>query len=410
MKKAILIIIALMLVLTVTTSCNRGDGTVTLHMWLWDDVQLPAMRAMADAFIEQHPHITVETTVFPGIGDFNIKMQSVFGTPDVPEVFWMGMNLAVEMMPLGIIQDLTTFINNEPTIDLGRLNPYMVDFFTLNGRVFGIPKDLDTFAVFFNKDLFEAAGEPFPSNNWTFQEFADTARRMTSPGVFGWANSTSDRVMYSFILANGGQIYSADGMSAVVNSPASVEAMQLVMDLMNEGVAPGHIELAEINTNMSFISGRSAMLIEGSWMISQFYEAFGDRLGIVEFPIGRAGRGSTSHSIAFATSVGNRHMEETLKFLAWLSQDEALVKQAGVTIPSSLVAANAWADVHPNINTQAFVSAFTYSPPTPLAARNAARVRSVAQEYFGNMRAGLYANAQEAMNAMANALDFAIRN
>ena len=88
--------------------------------------------------------------------------------------------------------------------------------------------------------------------------------------------------------------------------------------------------------------------------------------------------------------------------LSYLGSDEAQAMQVEVVIPAANSSAAIWEDVYPNLNLSAFVTALGYSRPIPLSAKNPSRTRSVAQEYFGNMRAGMYP-AYSAMLASADA-------
>ena len=88
-------------------------------------------------------------------------------------------------------------------------NQFVQDYtftYTVDGKVYAVAKDTDSYAVFYNKALFDQAGVPYPDDSWTIADFCETAKKMTSDGVVGWTSSTSDRVWYNFIWSNGGQI------------------------------------------------------------------------------------------------------------------------------------------------------------------------------------------------------------
>ncbi|MGN1370357.1 MAG: extracellular solute-binding protein, partial [Aristaeellaceae bacterium] len=158
-----------------------------------------------------------------------------------------------------------------------------------------------------------------------------------------------------------------------------------------------------------FTSGIAAMTINGSWMISQYSEALGNNLGIVEMPTGSVSKSSANHGIAYATTTANPHMEETIDFLKYLATDEAQVLQCEVVIPASVKAGADWAKVYPNVNVSAFLNAIaTYGKPIPLAAQNATPARTAIQEYVGYINYGEYATAQEALDAMAEAVNDAL--
>jgi multiple sugar transport system substrate-binding protein len=417
MKKSI---VFLLLVILALAACSRkeGGGTennteakkpVRLSMWMWDDIQVPAMQAMLNGFTAKYPWITVELTSIPGaLAEYTIKMQSVLGTRDAPNVFWLFYTLAREYVPTGYIADLTQLINDDKDFDITALNAGVAATYTFDGKIYAIPKDLDPSVCFYNKALFDEAGVPYPNDNWTMREFAETARKLTRGNIAGWSNATNDRMWYAFIWGNGGEIYNPDGTQAVINSPEAVEAVQNYLDIMNNGWALNGAQLAEMSTSSAFVSELCAMTVDGSWSISIFADALGDKLGITELPSGKTGKGTTINGLGYATTTFNSYPEETWLLLSYLGSAEAQAMQVEVAIPAADAVAEKWADVYPNLNVQPFVKALEYARHIPLAAKNPSRTRNVATEYFANMRAGMYANAKEAMDAAKKAMDASI--
>ncbi|HIV93586.1 MAG TPA: sugar ABC transporter substrate-binding protein [Candidatus Eisenbergiella stercoravium] len=386
---------------------QEDQEDVTLTMWVWDDAQVPATQAMVDEFHEMYPYINVEITSIAGVDDYNTKMQTVIGTQDAPSVFWMNFNLAQEYISMGFVQDLTDYIDNDPDFDITGLNAGITDAYTVDGKIYGIAKDTDGFAVFYNKALFDAAGVAYPENDWTVDEFVQTAADLTGDGVVGWSNSTSDRVYYNFMYSYGGSPYTEDGSAANVNSEGSVEAMQVLLDMMNNGYAYNRAEMDELSSSVAFESNLAAMTIDGSWMVSEYSTALGENLGIVEVPSGPNGKASTGHGIAYATTTSNPHMEETWLFLSYLGSDAAQEKQVEVVIPAANACASTWEAVYPDLNLTAFVNALEYNKPY-LGNKNATAARSAFQEYMANMQSGMYADAQEAMDAAEEAMNAAM--
>ena len=380
---------------------------VTLTMWVWDDAQVPATQAMIDEFHDMYPYITVEITSIAGMADYNTKMRAVVGTADAPNVFWINFNLAKEYIPMGFVQGLNEFIDNDSGFNKDGLNASIIETYTVDGTLYGVPKDTDGFAVFYNKSLFDAAAVDYPEDGWTVDDFVETAKAMTSEGVVGWSNSTSDRVYYNFMYAYGGSPYTEDGLSPNVNSSESVEGMQVLLDMINDGSAYSRADLDEMGSGVAFESNLAAMTIDGSWMISEFYTALGDNLGIVKLPEGPNGIASTGHGIAYATTTTNPFMEETWLFLSYLGSDAAQEKQIEVVIPAANGCASIWESVYPDLNLAAFTTALDHNK-SYLAVKNATAARSAFQEHLANMQSGMYDNAREAMDAAAQAMKDAI--
>jgi multiple sugar transport system substrate-binding protein len=388
-----------------------GKKPVKLSMWVWDDNQVPATQAMLNAFMKKYPWITVELTCIPGATtEYNIKMSSVLGTKDAPNVFWNFYTFTKEYHASGYIQELNSFIEKDKSFNINALNKGVTETYTFNGKIYGIAKDLDPSVCFYNKALFDEAGVPYPKDGWTMQEFADTAKKLTGGGVKGWTNTASDRMWYAFIWGNGGEIYSPDGMESIVTSPEAVEAAQNYLDIMNKGYALTGTELTELGSANAFMSGICAMTIDGTWTISQFAEALGDKLGIAEIPGGKKGKATTINGLAYSTTTQNPYMEETWLLLSYLGSAEAQIMQAEVVIPAENSVTGEWADVYPNLNVQPIIKSLSYARHIPLAEKNPSKTRNTVSEYLAEIRNGKYPNAKAGLEAMKKAMDASIKN
>lgn len=401
MKKLFSMVMALAMLFT-CVSTALAENIVTLDLWMWDDAQQPAIRAMADEYEASHPNVKIEISCQADVSGLNQKVQATIGTADAPEIFFMNYNLAAEYIPLGIVADLSPY-----NIDQSELASGIVNAYTQDGKVYAVAKDTDSYAVFYNKALFDKAGVPYPEASWTIADFCETAKKLTGDGVIGWTNSGSDRVWYNFIYANGGNIYSEDGTKAAINTPESAEVIQMLMDLTNDGYAYNGAQLAEVSDTAAFTSGIAAMTINGSWMISQYAGALGDNLGIVELPSGKAGKFSANHGIGYSTTTSNEHMEETVDFLRYLATYDAQVKQIEVVIPANLTCASAWESVYPDVNVGAFMNALAYGRGY-LSSVNATLARTAYQDTLARLRNGEFATAEEFCAAAEEAVNYAL--
>lgn len=401
MKKLFSMVMAFAMLFT-CVSTALAENIVTLDLWMWDDAQQPAIRAMADEYEASHPNVKIEISCQADVSGLNQKVQATIGTADAPEIFFMNYNLAAEYIPLGIVADLSPY-----NIDQSELASGIVNAYTQDGKVYAVAKDTDSYAVFYNKALFDKAGVPYPEASWTIADFCETAKKLTGDGVIGWTNSGSDRVWYNFIYANGGNIYSEDGTKAAINTPESAEVIQMLMDLTNDGYAYNGAQLGEVSDTAAFTSGIAAMTINGSWMISQYAGALGDNLGIVELPSGKAGKFSANHGIGYSTTTSNEHMEETVDFLRYLATYDAQVKQIEVVIPANLTCASAWESVYPDVNVGAFMNALAYGRGY-LSSVNATLARTAYQDTLARLRNGEFATAEEFCAAAEEAVNYAL--
>ncbi|GHV24184.1 sugar ABC transporter substrate-binding protein [Spirochaetia bacterium] len=416
MKKLLAAAVVLTVVGSIFISCSKkegaggaaktADGVVTLDYLIWDEEQAPAMQAMIDGFQSKNSSIKVELTATPW-GQYMTKIQTMLGTGTAPDIFWMSTAVATQYMPMGVLEPLTPLAQRDG-YDLSKLNPNILKAYTHEGKLYGIPKDIDCFVVFYNKELFDKAGVPYPKDNWTWEDFRSTAKALTKGGVYGFGPPSEDRVVNGILWSFGGDVYASDRMRAVVNSPENIAAFTLLTNMWKtDKSSPTGPELIETDPSNMFINGIIAMEYNGSWVLSTNSEALGDKLGIVEVPTGPAGKRTTSHGIGFGTPAGGAKRDAAWEFLKYLGGAEAQEKQAAMVIPANSDASAAWVKQYPNYDLSPIVRALEYSPTNPLALKNTVATRNlfiaaIQEIWLGGDIPSVLSSAQTSMNAEIN--------
>jgi multiple sugar transport system substrate-binding protein len=209
---------------------------------------------LIEQFSENHPSVTVEQSDDPATADVIVN----WGAP------------LVTAYDQSEILDLSQFLENNETIDQDDYYPGVFDAFTTNGKTWAIPATLDPLIIYYNKDLFDQYGVPYPEPGWTMDDFMNTVQALTDEGagVFGYgphyqeAGRFDDAVV--FILRQGGRL--ADDLTnpkqATFDDPATVEAISWYTDLVNNyHVAPTPTEAAPWRSHPlgGFGLGRLAM-------------------------------------------------------------------------------------------------------------------------------------------------------
>jgi multiple sugar transport system substrate-binding protein len=215
---------------------------VTFTNWFYDGELKEAFEAYNESFVAAGgaDAVQVETIPFPRYHDV-LSVRAASGSPPDAAFLFAGMGPA--WLASGRLMDLTPFIEASPDWnieDFGEaIDPWVVD-----GRVMGIPFTNATNVVYYNTDLFAAAGLPTPAEReangeWTWENLRATAEALQTDGgarygyVFGngiftvgWQN------LVDLLPAYGGAPWSADGVECGFDDPGTVQAMQLVHDMI----------------------------------------------------------------------------------------------------------------------------------------------------------------------------------
>ena len=208
---------------------------------------------------------------------------------------------------------------------------------SVGGKLYGIPNEIDVYALNYNKELFKAAGILEAPKTWA--ELKDAAAKLTKKDAgqqgFGMINSWAAGVVHPFaslLASNGGELVK-DGKPAL-DSPQAVETFQLYEDLIKSGSTDPAMATADANTTGpfldNFVSGKTGMIIMANWWESALKGGMGDKfsnIATAPIPVGPSGDKPRSISYSWLTVVNAGADEAQQKaawdFLAWLNSPKS---------------------------------------------------------------------------------------
>jgi multiple sugar transport system substrate-binding protein len=300
---------------------------------IWGDpTEITNQQAIVDAFTAANPTIKVSVTVSDWDPYWD-KLQTSLAGGDAPDVFAMDGPLGPDYQTRDVLLDLTPFVQKD-NYDLGQLDANAVkDFTTADGAQFGLPRDLNVIALYYNKPMFDEAGIPYPDDTWDWDKLVDVAKQLTkdtngdgTPDQWGVYTETTDmeNAWSSFVWQAGGDILSADGTKSALDSDQSAQGIQFLQDLIwKEKVSPDPAIFAE--TGDAFEQGKAAMEINGSWLVPTD-EAAGLDFGIAPLPKGPAGQATSVNPTGAVVYKGTKSPEAAWALVKYLASPEAQTK------------------------------------------------------------------------------------
>ncbi|HEY3547904.1 MAG TPA: sugar ABC transporter substrate-binding protein [Propionicimonas sp.] len=367
-----------------TTTTAAAPVTITYEVWA--GTQTPAMKEIAAAFTKENPNITVNVQELPWPQYWSTLQTGAQGGT-APDAFWM---LAQQIRPYaagGQLLDISDEIKAE-NVDLSKYPKSVIDLYDQgDGKIYGLPKDFDTNAVWYNKALFDAAGVAYPSANWTWDDFRAAAKALTKNGVWGVAAPIDYQSgYYNSIYQAGGRVISADGKHAALDTPEAIKGIQFWTDLMKDGSSPTLKQMSDTEAETMFEQGKVAMYTSGAYWALQLYKntALRPNIGVAALPVGPAGRATVSSGIENVGFAGTKHPAEVKKFLLFASGEEAANIQAkgGAVLPAYAGTAQTWMNAMPEFkDLQVFIDAVKYAVPLPVQG-NAAEWQGLQTQYL----------------------------
>jgi multiple sugar transport system substrate-binding protein len=204
------------------------------------------------------------------------------------------------------------------------------------GSLYAIPYEWVTISFFHNKDIFDAAGEPYPTNDWTYDDVLEVGQRLTkrtgdTVEQYGFISHWEYSVMDSSLHANGGNILNEDYSQSVLDTEENVATVQWWVDLIQtHGIAPLPAEFTEGGPVDFFTSGRVAMAILGVWGIQSAREQDKFQWDISMLPKGTVKQTAVQWPNQYAIAAKTAHPDEAFDFAMFAIRPDRPADTVGI--------------------------------------------------------------------------------
>ena len=352
---------------------SPGTGTAsasTVSYWLWDSNQQPAYQQCADAFHVKNPNITVKITQ-KGWDDYWSAITTGMVSGTAPDVFTDHLSKYPDFFTKKQILPLDSLITRDK-VDTTIYEPGLADLWVGSDKQrYGLPKDWDTTAIFYDKKLTEAAGITTaqmgaltwnPTDGGTYEKAiahltVDKAgKRGDQAGfdknnvkVYGlWMEGSGTgygQTQWSMYAATNGWTPTDKnpwGKHYNFDSPKFQETITWWKSLVDKGYMPSFKAQTGIGWSDELAAGKVAMATNGSWMIGAVFSSKGITPAVAPNPIGPSGkRASMFNGLADSIYAGTKNQEgawQWVKFLASKDCQDIVGAKAVVfpAIPSSV--------------------------------------------------------------------------
>lgn len=332
-KKLLQFTVCTVLLLSIFTGCAKSgtpgsaDGKkVKIDWWVADTATwLGGYNEIIKKFNIENPDIEVRLSSFAEDYDEKVKAAQAAKTP--PDIYIEP--VLANAATSGQFIDLTPYMQKDGfKPEEIFFQPYMDYFCKYGDKYYALPRDVFSLAFVYNKDLFDAAGVPYPQEGWTLDEMVETAKKLTNAedkqyGIIIPDIWSSFPLMWTF----GADMCNEDATKAdgYINSQQTVEFFTFLQDLVfKQNVSPTPQQIESFGGSEQgggsftiFQLGKIAMMPVERYAIGDFAEAELN-LGAVSFPIGPDGKQwSYGSAPAFSISSSCKHPEEAWKFLKY---------------------------------------------------------------------------------------------
>jgi multiple sugar transport system substrate-binding protein len=339
-----------------------------LTMWLWDQHWADIIGKAVDQWERVYcPGASVDISVHPW-AEYWDTLNSEANTGNLPDIFNMSQDHFFYYANRDAVLDLQPYFDAD-AINTGVWSPGMVDPYRLdNFHLYAGPVNWDTVVIFYNKDLLDAAGLPYPSADWTWDDFAAYAQMLTNSGSYGAAVYSGYQTGYANWIASTGipPVVGAARRQCTLRERRSLQALDYLRDLFNKGYMPSVSTIGGSSGDDAFnfwLAGKVAMITGGSWKLPDALNRAKFHWDVVQLPrFPETGYSrSIVHSVGYVASARTAQPALAANLIEYLVSDEGqrFFADAGGVAPANPSLQDEWIASFgkTNVNIQAFVDA-----------------------------------------------------
>lgn len=314
---------------------NTEDNASTLRVLNWGSTEEQKIADDAIArFNEIYPNVTVQQTCVPvdSWSDFIQKWVTMTTSGEAPDVI----NLGLEAVQMAAANDLLLPIDDIVSADeelSKKKSDYatsLIDGFTVDGTLYGLPSGTQTMVIYYNKKSFDERNVAYPQDDWTWDEFMETAKAMTydqdGTQIYGFGLSSSYFQLTPWWITNSAYPTTADYSAPALNSEAMVESVTFLNQMVTEGVTPDPIS-SDVYT--MFSAKQLAMVGAGRWVLNTWQDAglTSDDFDLVQWPKNTE-EGSVYGGSAWCIGSNTENKDMAVELLKEMVSDETLTATA----------------------------------------------------------------------------------
>ena len=313
---------------------ETSDGKKEVVIWDYfeTDAQKQMMQDLVDGFNESQDEY-VASHVYVPFADYEKQLTLGVASGELPDLVIMDGCGMASFISMGLFGDVSDADIAWDEYLEGPMESTMMD-----GKHYGIPFATNDTALFYNKDLFDAAGLEYPDENTTWDEFREMANALTKDGVVGFGNAATNTDEGTFQCLQ--WLYTAGG--SYTDIEAGVDAYTLMQEMIEEGSWSKECVIwTQSDVNNNFMAGNIAMQQNGPWQIPGIEENAPElNYGVTVLPKRDADSGQAT-SILGGENMGvvkKDDMSGAIAFMKYYDQTEVMVdamKQYGSFPPKT---------------------------------------------------------------------------
>jgi multiple sugar transport system substrate-binding protein len=306
---------------------DEKHDPVTLKLISWSD----SYTELYKKFNEKYPWITIEQVPVNSqpIMEIIATLEAA-GTP--ADLTWIDSDL-ISFDQAGLVEDLTPYIDKDPTFQDVQLPEGFFDTMTYKDKKLAVPFVDVPMWILVNKDLLSKHGVEMPSNDWTYDDFREVAKKITDPEAGEYGLTTQPefqmRVLSTKAIADGHaaniHYMNEDLTQSLLNTPDVMNDVRWLSDFVwKDGSMQSNAKAAEQgDVTREFINGKTGFAIGGDWVLPGLKKDAKFEWDVLPFPRGKVSQPGYSIYGPLSMLSGSKHKEEAFLWISFQFSNEA---------------------------------------------------------------------------------------
>lgn len=313
---------------TVLAACGGGDGTtgqdatptVELALVASGDTDA-AFRAQVKRFNSSSEDITLKLRTYPSGEAYEQALTGQVAGGQAPDIFLLDAGVKTrEYADAGAIMELNSLVE-DAGIEISEFEENLVEAGSVDGKLFAVPKDYSTTALFYRKSMLDEAGVEPPT---TWEGLRSAADELTTEDRFGLGMYPQLNYFLAWIQSAGGNFVTESGVENVAN-PGHEKAVDLLLTMFAEDKSAASPTMTGASWDGEMLAnGQVAMVFGGTWIPAGVPDEIRNDIGVTPLPASEQ-EGAVLYAAGWAISAKSENPEAAAEVISFLTSDEELV-------------------------------------------------------------------------------------
>ncbi|MBU4348689.1 ABC transporter substrate-binding protein [bacterium] len=276
----------------------------------------------------------------PIVDDFQKNLINSLSAGTAGDLFYMDIFWAEYIIKAGQVEPLDDYLAKSEVLNKDDIIPSLLDAFSFDGKAYGIPKDFNSLALVYNKDLFDVAYIQYPNENDTWDDLENKFAKVVEAfdgEVTGLALAPEFARFGAFAYAAGWEPF-VDGKTNLMD-PAFLEAFNWYVGLKEKGLGVMPADIGQGWGGGALTTEKVAAALEGAWILGFLRDnAPNLKYGATLLPKnpGTGQSGNFIYTVAWGINANSKNKDAAFKVLEALTSPAAQqwILERGLAIPS----------------------------------------------------------------------------